>query len=147
VKSFKHLPDFNTGLLKGHKQQQILIHYFYHCTVPSVIYLITHTNTCTHTHTHIYIYIYIYIYILRIIQRHTHMVSMGSNPILNHSNSIHMICITMRTNIILRCNCNYKPSICNPVRRKGSSSMSMRGVRGICIYNSSFNPDSLIICV
>ena len=48
--------------------------------------------------------------ILRIIQLRTHIVSRGSNLILNHSNSIHSICITVRTNIILRCNCNYKPS-------------------------------------
>jgi len=39
--------------------------YFYHFTVHSVDYLITHTNTCTHTHTHTHTHIYIYIYIYK----------------------------------------------------------------------------------
>ncbi|GFG29950.1 hypothetical protein Cfor_05466, partial [Coptotermes formosanus] len=53
------------------------------------------------------------------------MISRSSNPIPNNSNSIHRICTSMRTNIILRNNCNHKPTISNPIRRKGNSSMSM----------------------
>lgn len=65
-------------------------------------------------------------YILWIIQLHTHMIRRSSNPILNHSNSIYRICITMGTNIILRSNCNYKPIISNPLHRKRNCTMSMR---------------------
>jgi len=68
-------------------------------------------------------------YILQIIQLHTHMICGGSNPILNYSNSIYRLCPTVRTNIILRCNGNYKPLISNHLYRKGSSPMSMRRIR------------------
>ena len=68
--------------------------------------------------------------ILWIIQLHTHMIRRRSNSIPNYSNSIYRICPTMRTNSILRCNRNYKPSISISICGKGSSSMSMGGIRG-----------------
>jgi len=67
-------------------------------------------------------------HILWIIQLHTHMVCRSSNPIPNHSNSVYRLRTTMRTNIILRCNSNYKPTISHPLCRKGGSPMSMRGI-------------------
>ena len=66
--------------------------------------------------------------VLRIIQLYKNMVRRGSNSILNHSNIIYRICPTMRTNIILRCNCNYKPIISNSIYRKRKCSMNMRGI-------------------
>lgn len=65
-------------------------------------------------------------YILRVIQLHTHMISRRSNSIPNYSNSIYRVCTTLRANIILRCNSNYKSTLSNPICRKGSCSMSMR---------------------
>lgn len=67
-------------------------------------------------------------YILWIIQLYTHMISGSRNPNLNLRNSLSRICTTMRTNIILRCNCNYKLIISNSIRRYRSSTMSMRRV-------------------
>ena len=46
------------------------------------------------------------------------MICISSNPIPNHSNSIHRICTAMRTNIILRSNCNYKSTISNYTHKK-----------------------------
>ena len=89
-----------------------------------------HANGASLFFVCIYVFTHRAKFIVRIIQVHKHVVSRGSNPILNHSNSIHRIRITMRKNIILRCNFNYKPSSCIPVRRKGISSLSMRRVRG-----------------
>jgi len=68
-------------------------------------------------------------YTLRIIQLHTYVVRRSGNPIPDHSSSIYKICSTVGTNIILRCNCNYKSSVSNPIRRKGNCSMSMRRFR------------------
>lgn len=56
-------------------------------------------------------------YILWIIQLHTYMISRCSNSIPNYSNSIYRICSTLRTNIILRCDSNYKLALSNPIRR------------------------------
>ena len=98
-------------------------------------------------------------YILRIIQLYTHMVCRGSNSILNYNNSIYRICLIMRTDIILRSNCNYKPIIINPLYRKRNCSMSMRRVRSrqrhpytiifttlpntICNRSNSIDPPSI----
>jgi len=68
--------------------------------------------------------------VLRIVQLYAHMISRSSNSIPNDSNSVHRICPTMRSNVILRCNCNYKSPIRNSICRKGGSTMSMRGFRG-----------------
>jgi hypothetical protein len=67
--------------------------------------------------------------ILWILQLHAHLIHRSSNPILNNSNSIHRIRTTLRTNIILRCNSNYKPPISNSLCRERSRTMSMRWVR------------------
>ena len=67
--------------------------------------------------------------ILWVTQLHTHMVNWCSNSIPNHSNSIYRICPTMRTNIILRSNCNYKSPIRNSIRRRRGTSMSVRRFR------------------
>jgi hypothetical protein len=56
--------------------------------------------------------------ILRIIQLHAYTISRCSSPIPNYSNSLFRIRTTMRTNIILRGNQNYKPIISNPLCRK-----------------------------
>ena len=66
--------------------------------------------------------------ILRITQHHTRLICRCSNPILNHGNRIYRIRPTLRTNIILTCNSNYKPSISNPICRKGNCSMRMRRI-------------------
>jgi hypothetical protein len=68
--------------------------------------------------------------LLRIIQLYTHTIRGSSNSILNYSNSFYRICPTMRTNVILGCNSNYKPPISNPIRRKGNCSMILRRIRG-----------------
>jgi len=96
--------------------------------------------------------------ILWIIQLYTHMVSRGSNPISNYSNSIYRICPTLRTNIVLRCNCYYKSTIRNSICRKRGSSMSMGWVRSrrhthtifritfpntICNCSNSFNSPTI----
>ena len=64
-----------------------------------------------------------------IIKLHTHMICRGSNSILNYSNSIYRICIAMKTNIILRCNRNYKPSVSHLVCRKRGSTMGLAAAR------------------
>jgi hypothetical protein len=67
-------------------------------------------------------------HILWILQLHTHLICRSSNPILNYSNSVYRIRPTMRTNIVLRSNSNYKPTIRHSLRREGGSSMSLRRV-------------------
>uniref|UniRef100_A0A8C9LK29 Uncharacterized protein n=1 Tax=Piliocolobus tephrosceles TaxID=591936 RepID=A0A8C9LK29_9PRIM len=49
-------------------------------------------------------------------------------PTHNHSNSLHGLRISMRTNIILRCHSNYKFIIGNPIYRNYSCSMGLRQV-------------------
>ena len=68
-------------------------------------------------------------FILRIIQLHTHVINRCSIFIPHYSNSIYRICITLRTDIILRSNCNYNPPIRNPICRNRSSPISVRKIR------------------
>jgi hypothetical protein len=51
------------------------------------------------------------------------MISRSSNPIPNHTNSTHRIWPTVRTNIILRNNCNYRSTISNSIQGKRNSPM------------------------
>nr|AGM32857.1 hypothetical protein [Coptotermes formosanus] len=68
-------------------------------------------------------------HILWIIQICTHMIRRSSNSIPNYSDSLYRICTSMRTNIILRSNSNYKSTISSTIHRKRISSMSMRRIR------------------
>lgn len=52
----------------------------------------------------------------------------GDNINTNDGNSLYRVCVTMRTNVILRGNSNNKPNISDTVCRGGYSTMSVRGV-------------------
>lgn len=56
------------------------------------------------------------------------MISGGSTPNPNNSNRVPRICITLRTNIILRSDRNYQSTISSTIYRTGISTMSVRGV-------------------
>jgi hypothetical protein len=85
----------------------------------------THT-TCKRCITIFRLHLPTYLTKLRLrIIHHTRLICRCSNPILNHGNRIYRIRPTLRTNIILTCNSNYKPSISNSICRKGNCSMSM----------------------
>ena len=56
------------------------------------------------------------------------MISRSPTPSPNHSSRIPRIRSTMRTNIILRSNCNYQSTISSTLHRTRISTMSMRGV-------------------
>lgn len=58
----------------------------------------------------------------------------GHFNIRHDSNSIHRICTTMGTNIILRGNSNYKNNLSNSLRRKRSHTMTMRKLLSITTH-------------
>jgi hypothetical protein len=53
---------------------------------------------------------------------------------MNIRNSIYRVRPTVRASIIMRCKSNYKPSISNPICRKGNCSISMRRIRSRQCY-------------
>uniref|UniRef100_A0A8C9HT52 Uncharacterized protein n=1 Tax=Piliocolobus tephrosceles TaxID=591936 RepID=A0A8C9HT52_9PRIM len=55
--------------------------------------------------------------ILRLISSPRNLKHRRRTPIHNHGNSLHRLHTPMRTNIILRCHSNYKPTIINPIDR------------------------------
>lgn len=67
-------------------------------------------------------------YILWILYIHRNMKYWSSPTIRSNSYSIHRLCTSMRTNIILRCNSNYKPSISYPLYRNNPSWMNLRRI-------------------
>lgn len=66
--------------------------------------------------------------LLRLIQTNRNMKYRSYSIYLNHSNSLHRICTTMRTNKILRSNSYYQPIFCHPIYRKNSSRVNMRWI-------------------
>jgi hypothetical protein len=54
--------------------------------------------------------------------------------IRNIRNSIYWVRPTVRANIIMRCKSNYKPSISNPICRKGNCSVSRRRIHSRQCY-------------
>ena len=52
----------------------------------------------------------------------------GDNLNLNDGNSIYRLCITMRTDVVLRSNSYNKLNISNTICRGGYSTMGMRGI-------------------
>ena len=44
----------------------------------------------------------------------------------SHSHRIHRLCPTLRTNIILRCNCHHKSTLSNPIYRHHPCRMNLR---------------------
>ena len=66
--------------------------------------------------------------ILRIIHFLRNMEHQSNPPICNNSHSIHRLCPTMRTDIILRGNSYYQSSLSNPIHWHKSSRMNLRGI-------------------
>uniref|UniRef100_A0A8C0RIT2 Uncharacterized protein n=2 Tax=Canis lupus familiaris TaxID=9615 RepID=A0A8C0RIT2_CANLF len=48
---------------------------------------------------------------------HRNMKYWNNSLICNYSHSIHRLCPTMKTNILLRSNCHHKPTLSNPLHR------------------------------
>lgn len=63
----------------------------------------------------------------------------GNNPINFHNSSIHGVRTTMRTNIILRCNSNYKDVVLCTLHWRGINYMTMGR-----LFRLSTNPKSNI---
>jgi hypothetical protein len=76
-------------------------------------------------------------HILQVLHANSHVINRSINSIHNYSNSFHRLCPTMRANIILRGNSNYKSTISNPIRRNGFGPMSMRW---LCCRQRNINP-------
>ena len=66
--------------------------------------------------------------ILRIIHFLRNMEHRSNPPICNNSHSIHRLCPTMRTDIILRGNSHYQPSLSNPIHWHKPSRMNLRRI-------------------
>lgn len=65
--------------------------------------------------------------ILWIIHIHRDMKHRSCTIICCNSNSIHRICTSMRTNILLRSHSNYQPTISYPLYRNNPSRVNLRG--------------------
>lgn len=65
--------------------------------------------------------------VLRLIQYNRNMKHRNRTTIRCYSNSIHRLRTSMRTNIILRCHSNYKPTISHSIRRHNTSRVNLRG--------------------
>uniref|UniRef100_A0A8C3WGB7 Uncharacterized protein n=1 Tax=Catagonus wagneri TaxID=51154 RepID=A0A8C3WGB7_9CETA len=66
--------------------------------------------------------------ILRILPIPRNMEHRSCSPTNSNSNRLHGIRTTMRTNIFLRGNSYYKPSISNPIYQHRPSGVNLRGV-------------------
>ena len=66
--------------------------------------------------------------ILRIIHFLRNMEHRSNPPICNNSHSIHRLCLTMRTDVILRGNSHYQPSLSNPIHWHKPSRMNLRRI-------------------
>ena len=66
--------------------------------------------------------------ILRIIHFLRNMEHRSNPPICNNSHSIHRLCPTMRTDIILRGNSHHQSPLSNPIHWHEPSRMNLRGI-------------------
>ena len=91
-------------------------------------------NHPIHTRTQSISILYLPVYtcrtrpVLRIIHLPRNMEHRSSPPICNNSHSIHRLCLTMRTDVILRGNSHYQPSLSNPIHWHKPSRMNLRRI-------------------
>ena len=76
--------------------------------------------------------------ILRILYFHRNMKHHCNPFICSNIHSIHRICSSMRTNVLLRSNSNYKLTISNPIHRNYPSRMNLRRVLSRQSYTNTF---------
>lgn len=77
--------------------------------------------------------------ILRLLHIYRNMKHRHYPPIHHYSHSIHRLRTAMRTNIILRSNRHYQPTISSPLCRRRPSTMNLRR-----IFNRQSNPNTIL---